>query len=232
MTISPEQLAAYADGELDEITAARVRRAVEGDPHLASDLAQLTELHNMLAARFDPILAEPVHERLSSPIEDAAKVVSLDAARQARQSLWQRPQFRFGAGAAIAASLVVAVLVGGRGGAPQGYADTQLAAALDETLSGQTARDGTRLLISFHAANGAMCRGYGAQIASGIACHDDRGWKLKVIGGSAAKQSTLYRQAGSNDAAIMAAVQDMAIGPALDADAELAARKDGWNTKP
>ena len=81
MTISPEQLAAYADGELDEITAARVRRAVEGDPHLASDLAQLTELHNMLAARFDPILAEPVPERLSSPIEDAAKV-SIDRTRQ------------------------------------------------------------------------------------------------------------------------------------------------------
>ncbi len=232
MTISPELLAAYADGELDELTAARVQRAIADNPQLARDLAPLTELRNMLVARFDPILAEPMPERLSAPIQDAAKVVSLDVARQARQPLWQRPQFRFGAGAAIAASLMVAVLVGGRGGTPQGYADTQLTAALDETLSGQTARDGTRLLISFHAANGAMCRGYAAQAASGIACHDDRGWKLKVIGGSAAKQATQYRQAGNNDAAIMAAVQDMAIGPALDANAELAARNDGWNTKP
>ena len=232
MTISPEQLAAYADGELDEITAARARRAVEGDPHLASDLAKLTELQNMLAARFDPILAEPVPERLSSPIEDAAKVVSLDPARQARQSLWQRPQFRFGAGAAIAASLVVAVLVGGRGGAPQGYADTQLAAALDGTLSGQTAPDGTRLLISFRNGEGAACRGYTAQTASGIACHDDRGWKLKVFGGADAQQTTQYRQAGSADSAVMAAAQDMAAGPAFDVAAEGAARKTGWNIRP
>ena len=232
MTISPELLAAYADGELDEMTAARVQRAIADNPELACDFNKLTELRSMLAARFDPILAEPVPERLSSPIEDAAKVVSLDAARQARQSLWQRPQFRFGAGAAIAASLVVAVLVGGRGGAPQGYADTQLAAALDGTLSGQTAPDGTRLLISFRNGEGAACRGYTAQTASGIACHDDRGWKLKVLGGADAQQTTQYRQAGSADSAVMAAAQDMAAGPAFDVAAEDAARKTGWNIRP
>ena len=232
MTISPELLAAYADGELDEMTAARVQRAIADNPELERDFAKLNELRSMLAARFDPILAEPVPERLSAPIQDAAKVVSLDAARQARQSLWQRPQFRFGAGVAIAASLVVAVLVGGRGGTPQGYADGQLAAALDETLSGQTARDGTRLLISFRNDEGVACRGYAAQTASGIACHDDRGWKLKVLGGADAQQTTQYRQAGSADSAVMAAAQDMTAGPAFDAAAEDAARKTGWNIRP
>ena len=131
MTISPEQLAAYADGELDDLTAARVRRAVEADPALASDLARQAALRNLLAARFDPVLAQPVPERLMAPIEAADKVVSLSDVRAARQSLWQRPQVRFAAGSAIAATLVIAVLVGRPASAPTGYADGQLAAALD-----------------------------------------------------------------------------------------------------
>ena len=231
MTITPEQLAAYADGELDDLTAARVRRAIEGDPALAAELARVTALRDMLAARFDPVLAEPVPERLTTAIEAAAKVVSLSDVRAARQRLWQRPQFRFAAGSAIAASLVVAVLVGGSGGTPAGYADRQLAAALETTLSGQTAPDGTKLLLSFRDDSGTACRGYAGQSASGIACRDDQGWKLKVSGQGGAQATTQYRQAGNTDAAIMAAAQDMAAGPALDAAAEEAARKAGWQAQ-
>ena len=231
MTISAQLLAAYADGELDEITAARVRRAVEDDPALAGELAKLTALRGLLAARFDPILSEPVPTRLHQPIEDTAKIVNLGEVRAARQSLWQRPQFRFGAGAAIAASLVVAVLVGGRGGTPQGYADVQLATALDGTLSGQTASDGTRPLISFRDGSGTVCRGFVASANSGIACHDEHGWKLKALGAAGENQTTQYKQAGTPDAAIMAAVQDMAAGPALDAAGEEAARKTGWRAE-
>ena len=235
MTITPEQLAAYADGELDDLTAARVRRAAEADPALAAELAQLSALRSLLAARFDPVLVQPVPERLTHAIEHAieaaAKVVSLSDVRAARQSLWQRPQFRFAAGSAIAAALVVAVLVGGPAGTPSGYADRQLAAALDGTLSGQTAPDGTKLLLSFRDDSGTACRGYAGQSASGIACRDDRGWKLNVLGQAGAPATTQYRQAGSADAAIMAAAQDMAAGPALDAAAEDAARKAGWQAE-
>ena len=228
MTITPEQLAAYADGELDDVTAARVRRALEADPELMRELAKLTALRTMLVARFDPILDEPVPGYMAAPIQDAAKVVSLAEVRAARQSLWQRPQFRLGVGAAIAASLVVTVLVGGLGRTPQGYADTQLAAALDGTLSGQTAPDGTRMLISFRDNSGAACRGYVSGSASGIACHDVRGWKLKLLGAAAAHQTSQYRQAGSADPAVMAAAQDMAAGPALNTADEAAAREAGW----
>jgi hypothetical protein len=231
MSVTPEQLAAYADGELDEVTEARVRRAVETDPELARQLAKLTELRGMLTARFDPILAEPVPERLTRQIEHAAKIVNLGDVRAARQKLWQRPQFRFAAGAAIAASLVVAVLVGGPRGTPQGYADTQLASALDGTLSSQTAPDGTRLLISFRDAHGGACRGYSGKSASGIACRDDKGWKLEMLGTAGLAQTTQYQQAGSADAAIMAAAQNMATGPALDAAAEETARKAGWQSE-
>lgn len=231
MTVTPEQLAAYADGELDQLTAARVLRAVEANPELAQELAKLTALRSILAARFDPVMAEPVPARLTDPIEQAAKVVSLAEVRAARQSIWNRPQFRFGAGAAIAASLVVAVLIGGGGGTPQGYADNQLAAALDSSLSGQTAPDGTRLLISFRDGNGAACRGYAAKGTSGIACHDAQGWKLKVLGTGGEKQTTQYQQAGSAEAAVMAAAQDLAAGPAFDAAQEQAAARAGWKSE-
>ena len=231
MTITPEQLAAFADGELDDLTAVRVRRAVDADPALAAELARLAGLRNMLAARFDPVLTDPVPARLTKPIEDAAKVVNLNDVRAARQTLWQRPQFRFAAGSAIAASLVIAVLVGGRGGTPNGYADSQLAAALDGTLSGQTAPDGTKLLLSFRDVGGSACRGYAGNSASGIACRDGQGWKLKVIGRPGVASTTQYQQAGSADAAIMAAAQDMAAGPAFDANAEAAARKADWQAE-
>ena len=228
MTITPEQLAAYADGELDDLTAVRVCRAVEADPALASELAQLSGLRTMLAARFDPVLAQAVPARLTAPIEAAVKVVSLSDVRASRQSLWQRPQFRFAAGSAIAATLVIAVLVGRPAGAPAGYADGQLAAALDGVLSGQTAPDSTKLLLSFRTETGTACRGFAGKSASGIACHDDQGWKLEAVGGANAQQTAQYQQAGSADAAIMAAAQDLAAGPALDAAAEQAARAAGW----
>ena len=228
MTITSEQLAAYADGELDDLTAARVRRAVDADPALASELARQAALRNLLAARFDPVLAQPVPERLIAPIEAAAKVVSLSDVRAARQSVWQRPQFRFAAGSAIAATLVIAVLVGRPVSAPAGYADGQLAAALDGVSSGQTGLDGTKLLLSFRTNNGTACRGFAGKSTSGIACHDARGWKLEAAGAAGPQQTAQYQQAGSADAAIMAAAQDMAAGPALDAAAEQAARATGW----
>ncbi len=228
MSVSSEQLAAYADGEVDDVNAVRIRRAIAADPALAQQLAQLTAVRELLTARFDRVLAEPVPERLTAPIDAAAKIVSLRDVRAARQSAWQRPQFRFGAGAAIAATLVIAVLVGRPASTPSGYADGQLAAALDGVSSGQTAPDGTRLLLSFRTNNGSACRGFAGKAASGIACHDDQGWKLEATGAGGRQQTTQYRQAGSADAAIMAAAQDMATGPALDAAAEQAARMAGW----
>lgn len=232
MTVTSEQLAALADGELDEMTAARVRRAVEADPALASELEQLMQLRSTLSARFDPILAQPVPEQLSRLIEDAAKVVDLGQARAARQKFWQRREFRLGGGLAVAASLALVVLVVGRDGQPAGYAGTQLAMALDDTLSGQTAPDGTRLLVSFRDNRGQACRGFASNASRGIACRDDRGWKLEMTGGADAPASTQYRQAGSADAAIMQAAQDMAAGPALDSAAEQAARAGGWKVAP
>jgi len=233
MTISAELLAAYVDGELSELDTARVRKAIAEDPALAEQAAQMEALRKLLSARFDPVLSQPLPERLTAPLADAAKVVDLGAVREERRRWFERPALRYAAVPALAACLV-AVLVIGRSPdkAMPGYAGEQLAAALDTTLSGQTAPDGTRLLISFRTAGGTACRAYLAQSGGGIACHDDNGWKLRMAGSASGPQGTEYQQAGSGDAAIMAAAQDLASGPALDQAAEQSAIGQGWKPAP
>ena len=53
-----------------------------------------------------------------------------------------------------------------------------------------------------------------------------------MTGGTDTPASTEFRQAGSADAAIMAAAQDMAAGSALESAAEKAARANGWKADP
>ncbi len=62
----------------------------------------------------------------------------------------------------------------------------------------------------------------------GIACRDDEGWKLEAVGNDSEGASTDYRMAGAGDSEILALAQEMAAGPALDAEGEKAARAQGW----
>ena len=229
MTVSDEQLAAYADGELSDFEAAQVRRAVAADPALARQLEQLQDLKLMLSAHFDPVLAQPVPDRLTAPIAAAAKVVDLGAVRAARRSWLQQPALRFGALPALAAALVLVIFVGrGSETAAADYAPPQLAAALGEGVSGQKSADGTKLLLSFRDTSGNACRAFSGKGQAGIACHDAKGWKLVKTGGASSIGGNEYQQAGNEEAEIMAAAQDMAAGDAMTAEEEAAARGAGW----
>ena len=232
MTVSTEMLAAYADGELSEFEAAQVRRAVEADPVLADQMAALEGLKAALAAHYDPILAQPVPAALSDPIVQAGKVIDLSAAREARQRWFQKPVVRYAGLPALAASLLIVVFVG-RGGenGTADYAAPQLAAALDGTLSGETGGDGTKLLLSFRNQSGSACRAFSGSAATGIACHDDKGWKLVKTGAARSRSGSEFQQAGSGEADIMTAAQDMAATGTMEPEEEAAARKAGWPTQ-
>jgi hypothetical protein len=229
MSVTREELAAFADGELGEPRRSEVAAAVEADPALAAEVAAHRALKDKLSAHFAPIVDAPVPESLTALFGKAEpKVVDFETARQRRAAAGFR---RWGwiAGPALAASLALAVFLPRGGSLPEGYAGPQLASALDDQLVAAQPGDApTRILLSFRDRGGQFCRAFTGSAQSGIACRDATGWRLAATGAPASAQQGDYRMAGSSAAGIMAKAQSMASGSALTADEERAARANGW----
>lgn len=225
MSVSPEDLAAFADGELDAARAAEVAAAVSADPALAAQVETHRALKARLGARFAPIADEPVPDRLAALLRpEPAPVVDFAAAREKRERARTLPRWSWLAGPALAASLALAVFW------PRGsYVEGPLADALDTQLVAMQAADAdTRILLSFRNADGSYCRAFSASSQAGIACHDETGWVLTESVRATAEQAGEFRQAGSA-AEVMERAQAMAAGPALDAAQEQAAKARGWH---
>lgn len=236
MSVTREEIAAYADGELKGADLARIEAAVAADPVLAMQVDAHRALKARLAAHFAPIAAEPVPERLSALLRASgtgggAEVIDFATAAaqfRAKAEPKPRPWLRWAA-PALAASLALGLLVIRPSSTPEGYAEGALANALDTRLAANRPQDGTaRILLSFPNAKGELCRGFAGASRSGIACRDATGWRLERALGGVTAQGTDFRQAGSADAELMAAMQDMAAGAPLDTTAEEAARAKGW----
>ena len=236
MTRDRDTVRAFVDGELDELAAARIAREAADDADLAAQIEAERRLRLTLGEHFAPILDEPVPARLTAPIEEARKVVSLEAVR-ARRFGFNARTLRW-AGPAMAAALVLALLIPGFGGGQietrdgLTFAANDLAQALDSQLvAEQRPGSETRILLSFADEAGTVCRGFARADMSGIACREDGGWHLRVQRDGVDVSANDYRQASSIDNAILAAAQDMAAGPALDAEQEAAAKARGWRAR-
>lgn len=223
---TPEQIAAFADGQLEGAELERIAAAIAADPALEKQVAAHRALARRLGAHFAPIAAEPVPDHLAALLKAPQdNVASLADARARRKG---PPRWAWLAGPALAASLVLALTL--RPASDAGYADAQLASALDSQLvAGQQADAPVRVLLSFRDAGGAYCRAFERAASAAIACRDAQGWQLRnhsaaSSGGAPAGE---YRQAGSAGD-VLAAAQAMAAGPALTAEEELAARRNGW----
>ena len=225
MTIEPEMLMAYADGELDPLNAKRVERAIAGDPALAQEVERHRALRKRISDSFAPIADERVPDRLAALLKSNA--VDLP-------TLGTRPILtRWRAAAALAACLVLGLTIGisvSRGpvfsGAGGLYASGSLAAALDDQVGG--ADGAVKVAVSFRDKQGAYCRVFSSSATDGIACRDASGWALRRTQQGSTTQHGDYAQAGSPDPDLMAAAQDMMAGEPLDAKAEAAARGAGW----
>ncbi|WP_374409877.1 anti-sigma factor [Novosphingobium colocasiae] len=236
MTVSPELLAAYADGELDAETARTVEAEIAGDEQLQADLATHRALRARLSAHFAPIAEQPIPERLRQMVLRADQTTSsiIDFAAQAerrRTPIWPARWARY-VGPALAATLVLAFI--GFGLRPKGnsYAEGDLAKALDrQFVATQPADAPVRVLLTFQDKQGQYCRGFSGQASSGIACRDERGWRLIKMLDGAKGSSTEYRQAGGANMAIMTAAQAMTAGDALDAGQEAQAAQQGWRSR-
>lgn len=231
MSVTDEQIAAYADDELEGAERAAVETAMAADPAISRKVDAHRALKAKLGAHFAPILDQPVPDRLADllkPQGGGAEVVSFAAERQKRGLVPMVRRWAPIAGPALAASLVLALWQPWQGGTPEGYADTQLAAALDDQLVASQGADAeTRILLSFESDGGDLCRAYRGTDTGGIACRDDTGWKLERQFALDGAPATEFRQAGS-EMDLLAAAQDMATGGALDAEAEAEAKRRGW----
>lgn len=225
MSIDPEQLMAYADGELDPLSAKRVERAIAADPALAQEVARHRALRAQLDAAFAPIAAEPVPDRFAAMLRSNVVPLPVAPPRSARP--------RWIEAASIAAALVIGVGLGlnAHGGSivehdGRPYAAGAMADALDSQLA---ATDGSlRIPVSFRDTAGRYCRVFASAALDGIACRDALGWALDRTRGGTATPRADYRQAGSSNGDLMAAAQMMMAGEPLDAAGEARARAAGW----
>lgn len=232
MNVTEEQIAAFADGELSGDELARVEAAIAADPVLADKVEVHRRLRNTLGVHFAPVLDQKVPDHLTRMLnrqEDDAPVISFAAEREKRGLAPVVRRWAPIAGPALAASLVLAIVQPWNTGAmPAGYADGELAAALDEQLvATQMAGAQTRILVSFEGEGGELCRAYRSGDTGGIACRDATGWDIQREFALDGAQTTEFRQAGS-EGDVMAAAQAMAAGDALDAEAEAEAKANGW----
>lgn len=230
--IDPEKLMAYADGELDPVSAKRVERAIDGDADAAATVARHRALRETLQRAFDPIAAEAVPEPLLAAVAPP-KVVDFTAARAKRT----RGLGAWSVGSAIAASLTLGLFLGGRIGGDKPIvsrdgvlvASGSLAHALNTQLaSNQSNAAATRMLVTFRDRSGIICRTFTTPALGGIACREKDTWVFRETRGRSAAAATEYRQAGSDEAALMADAEAAMSGEPFDADAETRARQNDW----
>ena len=222
MSVTREELAALADGELGPARAAEVAAAIAADPALEAQVEAHRALKARLGTHFAPIMGAPLPERLTAPLRPEAEIIDFAAARERRLKRWS-----WVAMPALAASLALAVFL--PRGASGDYASGELAETLEGQLVASQAPDApTRMLLSFRDEDGAFCRAFAGEAQSGIACRDGDGWRLRMEVEGVAPPSGEFRMAGNAAAEVLERAQAMAAGPALDAAQERAAKARGW----
>ena len=255
---------AYVDGELPQADRAGFDTRLAHEPALASAVARERALRASLQSAYAPMLDEPVPAGLlgllampgdapgaaNEPIPNGAN----DAHRAAlpRERRWHWRDW-----GAMAASLVLGVVLGGRLLAPHPSAEGADTVALNVTRGGAiTAQGALRdaleqrvagtvldpnspigVGLSFRNHAREYCRTFTLDAASsGIACKQADGWVVANLEHAAAAPTTptastadAYRTAASPfSPTLLQAVDAMRDGDTLDAAAETAARAKGW----
>jgi hypothetical protein len=244
MTFSDELVMAYVDGELDDAARAALEGAMTTDTDLAERVARERRLRARLHSEFDPVLREPIPERLlaaANATSAKARTGNIVWLKRIPASDWSWPQW-----SAIAASLVLGVLIApllrhepteGPLGIRNGevLASGALAHALSEQLSSNQGMNApVHLGVSFLSRNGDYCRTFMLREKSavaGLACREGESWRLQVLAATnrATSGSGEYQPAASSlPPAIQRSVDALIVGEPLDAKGEAAARGKGW----
>jgi hypothetical protein len=240
MTFSDEDLMAFADGELDEIKRKQIEDAINRDPEIARRVASHRDLKNAVHKSFEPVLEQPVPDRLitaaraaakSAPRESKSNVVPL---RGRGAPAHQRPRW-FALAASFILGALALQLVTYLRNKPETDAQIIGSGALQRALSTQLASDQTnspvQIGITFLSKSGEYCRTFRLQELGGLACNETGSWKLMVMArlANTSAGNAGYRPAGSDTPpAIIQAVNDTVSGEPLDSKTEAEARAQKW----
>lgn len=227
---------AWLDGELHGAEADEMARTVAADPALARLAGEHRALKARLGGAFDPIAEAPLPERLQAALhEPEAKIIDFGAAKQRRTGRfsWGVPQW-----SAMAATLAVGILVGTM--VPHGATSpiaiegghVYAAAALDQALTTELAsapgKSDVRIGMTFRDQSGAICRSFTQPAASGLACRDVQGWRVRGLFAAPEGQGGTYRMAAGMDPNLASLVDLTMDGEPFDAAQEKAAKARGW----
>lgn len=226
-----EKFFAWLDGELSDPEATEMESRVERDPELAELARRHRAMQARLASAFSSVEQAPIPERLLPTGQGTAEVVKLEERRRPTNTA-RLPQW-----ALMAASLAFGVFAGTLftqrdkalidvdGGAI--YASGELGSALESQLASAQSGGDIRLGLTFRDAGGVICRSFSGETVSGLACRDDRRWRLRGLFPAAEGQSGDFRMAGTNPG--LAALLDSTMtGEAMDSSEEAAALERGW----
>ncbi|HZF17160.1 MAG TPA: hypothetical protein VE046_14575 [Steroidobacteraceae bacterium] len=246
MNVSDEVLTAYVDGELDAATRSELEAAIAANVALAQRVARHRALIARVRGAFDPVLREPVPDRLLAAVgaraPAPAKVTDINVKREARTARERRPWSwpQLGAiAASLAAGAVIGQLLMQRPGPLQArdgnlIARGELAAALSDQLVSEQARDAPIAIgISFRAKAGDYCRTFRMRARddlAGLACRDGVDWRVDLLTRIDASVTGGMEQAGTAmPEAVLRTVDATMAGEPMDGAAEKDARQRSWH---
>lgn len=225
-----ELIAAYADGELHTLIQDRLEDALARNDALRARVEREKMLRARLGGHFDPVLDEPLPERLQAMLQPSpgAEVVPIEAAR--RRRLPQRAWIP----TAIAASLAVGLFGGQFLGRESGVstlplASGELAQALDTQLASAPATGGNiRVGTTFRDEEGRLCRTFDGSEVAGFACRGGGAWRIEMLAPGSGGGDAGYQQASSGTMLVLQAAQDRMVGEPLGDQEERRLRDSGW----
>jgi hypothetical protein len=237
---TPEELMAYADGQLDAEQARRIKQALALHPvlrvvvedHKRTRAAARVAFDEMTAAPMSPGLAKLAHA-LEAPQAAPRKVSArTPSARKAIPAMaWPAA-----AAACLVAGVVSAMLVAGNNDGLIRWRDgpsagTVLARVLETRPSGEASGNAI-VVASFKAVDGRYCRQFeigleaSGAVADGVACRGEDRWNVIALARRPGAASS-YMVAGGGDPVALA-VAGLGPGPRIAADAERALIGKEW----
>lgn len=231
MSIAPERLMAYVDGQTDAEESARIRAALQSDPALQAQAVFWQTQSQSLRAAFDPIMDEPIPARLRELVAPQAQMLAFPS----RLGHWRS----LGAGiAALAAAALLGFQIGAnpgsallRSGSEGVWAKGVLASALERQASGPNAKGPITIAFTLDGGpDGVPCRAFRVQSQGldGLACRHSQGWIVLALGTQAKSAPGAYATASGLSAGVLAALEGMQSREALNTEAEAARIKAKW----